>query len=119
LLCFAFFDRVDAGCGFVEAGVTSRAGTVTLRSCVRSGWEHAPVILFDLSSGCKEAHTFDLRFRHELHAASVCLRFSFEDCFGPGLVCSIVVDSGGEIDVVMAVGNNNDNDDGGEYLCKN
>jgi hypothetical protein len=68
----------------------------------------------------KEAHTFDLRFRHELHAASVCLRFSFEDWVGPGVrVCSVVVDSGDGRGVVVAVGNNNDNDDGGEYLCKN
>jgi hypothetical protein len=68
----------------------------------------------------KEAHTFDLRFRHELHAASVCLRFSLEDWFDPGVrVCDDDVDSGDGRGVVVTVCNNNDNDGGGEYLCKN
>jgi hypothetical protein len=63
------------------------------------------------------AHTFDLRFRHELHAASVCLRFAFEDWFGPGVrSCDIVVvDSGGEMGVVVAA--SDDDDDGGEDSC--
>jgi hypothetical protein len=66
----------------------------------------------------KKAHTFDLRFRHKLHAASVCLRFSFEDWVGPGVVRSVVVDSGGGIGIVMAVGNDRDNGGGGKYMCK-
>jgi hypothetical protein len=36
VLFFALFNRVDTGSGFVEAGVASRAGTITLRSYVRS-----------------------------------------------------------------------------------
>jgi hypothetical protein len=33
----------------------------------------------------EEAHTLDLRWRHKRHAAGVCLRFGFEDWFGPGV----------------------------------
>jgi hypothetical protein len=66
----------------------------------------------------KEAHTFDLRFRQGRHAASVCLRFSLEDWFGPGVrVCDdddddvavvVVVESADESEVVVVVGDDDD-----------
>jgi hypothetical protein len=117
MLCLAFFDRVQAGSGFVEAGVASRAGTVTLKSCVKSRWEHPTSILFDLFLAAEETHTLDLRFRHGQHAASVCLRFGFEDWFGSGIrSCDLVIDSRGELGVVVAA--SDDDDDGGEDLCE-
>jgi hypothetical protein len=75
LRCFAFSDRVDAGSGSVEAGVASRADTVTLRSWVRSRWNMQQAYCWTYFLAAKEAHTLDLCFRHGRHAASVCLRF--------------------------------------------
>jgi hypothetical protein len=117
LLCFAFSDRVDAGSGSVEAGAASRADTVTLRSWVRSRWRHVTGILVDLFLAAEEAHTLDLCFRHGRHAASVCLRFGFEDWFGSRLrFCDVAVDSGGEMGVVVAA--SDDDDDHGEDSCE-
>ena len=67
----------------------------------------------------KEARTFDLRFRHRRHAASVCLRFGLEDWFGPGVrFCDVVVDSADEPEVVVAVGDD-DKEDDNEDPCEN
>jgi hypothetical protein len=72
----------------------------------------------------KEAHTLDLRFRQGRHAASVCLRFSLEDWFGPGVrVCDdvvviVVVESADESEVVVVVGDDDDNDDDNEDSCE-
>jgi hypothetical protein len=69
----------------------------------------------------KEAHTLDLRFRQGRHAASVCLRFSLEDWFGPGVRVFddvVVVDSADETEVVVVVGDDDDNDDDNEDPCE-
>ena len=60
------------------------------------------------SLAAKEAHTFDLRFRHGLHAASVCLRFSHFDFGSVARCCVVAVDVGGSDDC---------EDDGGDS-CK-
>lgn len=60
-------------------------------------------------------HTLDLRFRHGRHAASVCLRFDFEESFGvSGVWDCVVVLSGGEVGVVMA----EDDEDADEDECE-
>lgn len=66
----------------------------------------------------KETHTFDLRFRHDRHAASVCLPLAFDGRLGFGLcVCVVVAGGGGEIGVVMAV-LDHDGDDDDDDSCE-